>query len=643
MSKKLINPDLKAYLMALDEVGGVADPKSFGDRFNAWPQTKYGVKNETRLWEWLADGGWIEFSPSEVRFTSKGKAAVRDLHEEKAESDRRKKAYDQISALVDRLKRKYPEAELSLGYLGNFEKWGDDRAWYVFSKLSRPGSYGHKSWKWGGYRADRGGIIKLWDWAKSNLQKEVAKAVVENDGPYKGPAPYRSMWASAGRVAEWKGWRPDMPVQVVTNRGTEVFESLAEAKRKYPTLNPTKNTRDFTWATRGRVNGRDAIRFEDWQTYKMMSFASARRIASRWLNDPEADPEHYFEDLYHEHDLLFDEMEQALQRAGFKPKANRDSRLFEDNIIGGYQLSSGFTFTTPAGPGEVGIVTHSKGDEDQVDHHYGVVNDGKRGKWFDWKKVEEEHEYKDGSQVVRGVMDSLAKALEIAGQPMRRANTGAVRKLATAALEYPEIRPTLMPLLREAKGDIPKKVEEYAKEVEKGNPDYDQGRVWATAWSIYCKYKNPGSPHCHQDSYFPGKKAGLMDQIARLACRNSVLRPKLAEILQEAASVDPSTMASVGDILSSSWGYNQTNIDFYEIVGFTKTMVKLRKIEKKRVGDRGTSLLVMPVPGRYKGPVLRRKAGTGWRGGLAVSINSYALATTWDGKPEEETHPAYGH
>ena len=495
MPKKLINPDLKAYLMALDEVGGVADPKSFGDRFNAWPQTKYGVKNETRLWEWLADGGWIEFSPSEVRFTSKGKAAVRDLHEEKAESDRRKKAYDQLSALVDRLKRKYPEAELSLGYLGNFEKWGDDRAWYVFSKLSRPGSYGHKSWKWGGYRADRGGIIKLWDWAKSNLQKEVAKAVVENDGPYKGPAPYRSMWASAGRVAEWKGWRPDMPVQVVTNRGTEVFKSLAEAKRKYPTLNPTKNTRDFTWATRGRVNGRDAIRFEDWQTYKMMSFASA----------------------------------------------------------------------------------------------------------------------------------------------------GAVRKLATAALEYPEIRPTLMPLLREAKGNIPKKVEEYAKEVEKGNPDYDQGRVWATAWSIYCKYKNPGSPHCHQDSYFPGKKAGLMDQVARLACRNRVLRPKLAEILQEAASVDPSTMASVGDILSSSWGYNQTNIDFYEIVGFTKTMVKLRKIEKKRVGDRGTSLLVMPVPGRYKGPVLRRKAGTGWRGGLAVSINSYALATTWDGKPEEETHPAYGH
>ena len=60
---------------------------------------------------------------------------------------------------------------------------------------------------------------------------------------------------------------------------------------------------------------------------------------------------------------------------------------------------------------------------------------------------------------------------------------------------------------RIAKG-IPKKVEEYAESVREKNPDYDDSKVWATAWSIYCKYKSPNSDHCKKDQseYFPGKK-----------------------------------------------------------------------------------------------------------------------------------------
>lgn len=55
--------------------------------------------------------------------------------------------------------------------------------------------------------------------------------------------------------------------------------------------------------------------------------------------------------------------------------------------------------------------------------------------------------------------------------------------------------------------NIPKKVEEYAESVKDKNPDYDDAKVWATAWSIYCKYKEPGSEHCKKDTgeYFPGK------------------------------------------------------------------------------------------------------------------------------------------
>lgn len=48
-------------------------------------------------------------------------------------------------------------------------------------------------------------------------------------------------------------------------------------------------------------------------------------------------------------------------------------------------------------------------------------------------------------------------------------------------------------------GTIPVEVERYVDEAkEKG---YDESHAWAIAWSRYCKYKNPGSNHCKQDSY----------------------------------------------------------------------------------------------------------------------------------------------
>ena len=46
--------------------------------------------------------------------------------------------------------------------------------------------------------------------------------------------------------------------------------------------------------------------------------------------------------------------------------------------------------------------------------------------------------------------------------------------------------------------DLPGPVEGYVQEVQEANPDYTEGQSWATAWSIYCKYKNPGSEHCQQ-------------------------------------------------------------------------------------------------------------------------------------------------
>ena len=39
------------------------------------------------------------------------------------------------------------------------------------------------------------------------------------------------------------------------------------------------------------------------------------------------------------------------------------------------------------------------------------------------------------------------------------------------------------------------------------------------------------------------------------------------------------TKLKVGDVLVYSWGYDQTNIDFFKVVGLTKTMVKIRQLK----------------------------------------------------------------
>lgn len=56
---------------------------------------------------------------------------------------------------------------------------------------------------------------------------------------------------------------------------------------------------------------------------------------------------------------------------------------------------------------------------------------------------------------------------------------------------------------------MPSPVDKYFEQVKQDNPSYSDAQAWATAWSIYCKYKNPGSDSCHKDTseYLKGKSA----------------------------------------------------------------------------------------------------------------------------------------
>jgi hypothetical protein len=107
----------------------------------------------------------------------------------------------------------------------------------------------------------------------------------------------------------------------------------------------------------------------------------------------------------------------------------------------------------------------------------------------------------------------------------------------------------------------------------------------------------------------------------------------------------------VGDIFVSSWGYDQTNIDFFEVVRLTGASVVVRPIGKDRIEMNGPGgNKVMPRKGAFTGQEMtKRISGVGPNGDdrgfnrPAFSVNSYATAFLWDGQPEYETDSQFGH
>lgn len=95
----------------------------------------------------------------------------------------------------------------------------------------------------------------------------------------------------------------------------------------------------------------------------------------------------------------------------------------------------------------------------------------------------------------------------------------------------------------------------------------------------------------------------------------------------------------VGDILTASYGYEQTNICFYEITGTRGKLVTLRQIKQKLARTNGPADYVEAAPGEFVGPEMQRKPGVGGY----VRIDSVCTARKWDGAPEYQTALGYGH
>jgi hypothetical protein len=94
----------------------------------------------------------------------------------------------------------------------------------------------------------------------------------------------------------------------------------------------------------------------------------------------------------------------------------------------------------------------------------------------------------------------------------------------------------------------------------------------------------------------------------------------------------------IGDILTSTWGYEQTNVDFYEVVGTTAKTTEIRKL-RKAVLERGSMEgTCFPIMDGYEGGPIRRKTHE-WDE-PTLRLEPGVFARPWNGKPRRYTEYA---
>jgi hypothetical protein len=101
----------------------------------------------------------------------------------------------------------------------------------------------------------------------------------------------------------------------------------------------------------------------------------------------------------------------------------------------------------------------------------------------------------------------------------------------------------------------------------------------------------------------------------------------------------------VGQTLVCSWGYDQTNIDYYEVIAVRGQVVDIQEIGQHFIDQQGPSGdTVIPFRG-HRGKIIKSKRPQTHDNGKTWSLHmtSYAWAHPWDGKPDHQTDPSFGH
>ena len=95
---------------------------------------------------------------------------------------------------------------------------------------------------------------------------------------------------------------------------------------------------------------------------------------------------------------------------------------------------------------------------------------------------------------------------------------------------------------------------------------------------------------------------------------------------------DAHSVFSVGDILSASWGYDQTQVEFYEVTGLTRQTITIQEIGQRTVKSTGSMSEMVTANPRYRGGISTHRVTS-----ESVKLNSYKFANKWSGHPMHQS------
>lgn len=164
-----------------------------------------------------------------------------------------------------------------------------------------------------------------------------------------------------------------------------------------------------------------------------------------------------------------------------------------------------------------------------------------------------------------------------------------------------------------------------------GTPSARTGRVVFAVWR-----GNAAKPCCYY-SASTLERALRSVGIAWSAIESS-LKSKAERVAAKAAqraSLSAANYWTVGDVVFNSWGYDQTNIDFYQVTGVDAKSIRIRPIARKAAETSYMAGICQPdrynftgaemrKPLRADGGIVFRHGGSRKWDGKAVSFSSYA-------------------
>jgi len=149
------------------------------------------------------------------------------------------------------------------------------------------------------------------------------------------------------------------------------------------------------------------------------------------------------------------------------------------------------------------------------------------------------------------------------------------------------------------------------------------GKKATQDWSY--RFRDERERRKYVQDYFVKCKQAQELKIERAAARINKKREFFASVKE-------------GDIFVDSWGYDQTNVDYYIVTKKLKASIKIKQIGKNvEYGEFGSDK-VRPNPLYEYGEEMTKIPQDGH-----IKINGYRYAVLWDGVPDNETAAGWGH